>query len=146
IGIHTKIGNGMKKIAAALLTGGMFLSFCLPAQADLASGLAAYRKGDYATAFKEWQPLAVKGNADAQNNMGVLHEKGQGVERNFVESVNWYRRAADQGHPQAQNNVGVMYEKGLGVKPDAKQAASWYARAAQRGNANAQNNLGVLYF
>src|SRR3990167_9421833 len=116
----------MKLIAAALLTGGIFLAFALPARADLAQGLAAYRKGDYATALKEWQPLAAKGNADAQNNLGVLYEKGQGVERNFVESVAWYRRAADQGHAQAQNNVGVMYEKGLGVKPDAKQAASWY--------------------
>ncbi|MDP3714785.1 MAG: tetratricopeptide repeat protein, partial [Burkholderiales bacterium] len=128
----------MKRTVVSLLAGLVFafpLAFAFPttALATLEQGLDAYRKGDYVFALKAWQPLATKGNPDAQNNLGVLYEKGQGVERNFVESVNWYRRAAEQGHAQAQNNVGVMYERGLGVKPDAKEAASWYLKAAQRG-------------
>jgi hypothetical protein len=36
--------------------------------ADFQDGLDAYNKQDYTAAFKEWQPLAKQGNADAQNN------------------------------------------------------------------------------
>ena len=31
---------------------------------DVAAGLSAYGAGDYATALKEWRPLAEQGNAD----------------------------------------------------------------------------------
>ena len=47
--------------------------------ADLQTGLAAYSSDDYATALREWKPLAEQGNADAQNNLGVLYEEGEGV-------------------------------------------------------------------
>jgi hypothetical protein len=33
--------------------------------ANFQDGLNAYNKQDYATALKEWQPLAKQGNADA---------------------------------------------------------------------------------
>jgi len=32
--------------------------FCIPAFADYQKGLAAFESGDYATALKEWEPLA----------------------------------------------------------------------------------------
>ena len=31
--------------------------------ADFQKGLDAYKKGDYATALREWKPLAKQGNA-----------------------------------------------------------------------------------
>ena len=33
--------------------------------ADLQKGLTAYQRGDYATALREWTPLAEQGSADA---------------------------------------------------------------------------------
>ena len=51
--------------------------------ADLQKGLDAAQKGDFATALKEWKPLAEQGNARAQNNLGLMYVKGQGV-RNTV--------------------------------------------------------------
>ena len=42
------------------------LLFCTQsAFADFAKGLDAYFKGDFATAFKEWQPFAEQGDAEA---------------------------------------------------------------------------------
>jgi TPR repeat protein len=43
------------------------------ALANFQDGLNAYNKQDYATALKEWQPLAKQGNADAQNNLGLMY-------------------------------------------------------------------------
>ena len=39
----------------------LILLFGTPAFADVADGLAAYKIRDYATALKEWKPLAVRG-------------------------------------------------------------------------------------
>ena len=47
--------------------------------ADFQKGLTAYRSGDFATALREWKPLAEQGHARAQFYLGVMYEKGRGV-------------------------------------------------------------------
>jgi hypothetical protein len=41
--------------------------------------VAAYQRGDYATALRLLDPLAEHGTADAQFNLGIIYNKGQGV-------------------------------------------------------------------
>ena len=53
--------------------------------------IAVYNRGDYAIALRLIRPLADQGNADAQYNLGVLYEKGQGVPQDYAEAVKWYR-------------------------------------------------------
>lgn len=50
------------------------------------------------------QDAAVKGNAQAQNDLGGMFEKGIGRRQDFVEAVKWYRLAAEQGFATAQYN------------------------------------------
>jgi TPR repeat protein len=69
---------------------------------------------------------------------------GEGVKKDAVQAVHWYRKAAEQGYAQAQCNLGVMYANGLGVEKDAVQAVHWFRKAAEQGHAQAQHNLGVL--
>ena len=40
--------------------------------------MAAYGRGDYATAVRLLRSLADQGNASAQHNLGVLYESGRG--------------------------------------------------------------------
>jgi uncharacterized protein len=115
------------------------------ARADLDDGFRAYQRGDYATALREWRPLADQGEAAAQYNLGLMYANGKGVGEDDAEAAKWYRRAADQGHAAAQNNLGVMYANGKGVRQDYAEAAKWYRRAADQGHAAAQYNLGVMY-
>jgi hypothetical protein len=42
--------------------------------ADFQKGFAAFHSGDYATALREWTPLAEQGDADAQSNLGVMYK------------------------------------------------------------------------
>jgi TPR repeat protein len=44
-----------------------------------------------------------------------MYDNGDGVPKNAVEAVRWYRLAADQGVAQAQYNLGLMYGLGQGV-------------------------------
>ena len=113
--------------------------------ADFNKGLTAAQSGDFATALKEWKPLAEEGNAVAQNNLGLMYHNGWGVPQDYKEAVYWYRLAVEQGYAIAQYNLGLMYEKGKGVPQDYEEAVRWYQLAAEQGHSKAQGNLGVMY-
>jgi TPR repeat protein len=51
--------------------------------ADFQKGLTAAQSGDFATALREWTPLAKQGNAGAQYNLGVMYDKGLGVPQDY---------------------------------------------------------------
>jgi clan AA aspartic protease (TIGR02281 family) len=104
-------------------------------------GVAAYRKGDYATALRLWRPLAEQGDARAQFNLGIMHYNGKGVAQDYAAATRWYRKAAEQGHAAAQGNLGTMYNRGQGVPQDYATAVSWWRKAAKQGNGDAQYYL-----
>ena len=79
--------------------------------ANFQKGMDAFNREDYATALSEWKPLAEQGYALAQNNLGVMYEKGQGVSQNYKTAVKWYTLAAEQGYAFAQSNLGQIYDK-----------------------------------
>lgn len=121
------------------------LAVALPARADFEAGVAAARTGDYATALREWRPLAESGNRDAQFNLALLYENGFGVAKDGAQAAHWFRRAAEQDDRSAQAYLGEMYAQGLGVARDDIEALSWYKRAAERGHAASQYNVGLFY-
>ena len=112
--------------------------------ADFEKGLAAYDRSDYATALREWKPLAKQGHAKAQSSLGTMFAEGRGVPRDDKEAVKWYRKAAVQGNAVAQNNLGVMYREAQDVIQDYKEAVMWIHKAAVQGNVTAQSSLGFM--
>ncbi len=121
------------------------LGLTVPAWAGVDEGAAAYNRGDYATALREFRPLAERGDVKAQFILGVMYANGQGVPQDYAEAVKWYRKAAEQGNAEAQHDLGLMYGEGLGVPQDYARAVKWYRKAAEQGYAYAQSNLGVMY-
>ena len=75
--------------------------FVTPAIADFDAGMAAYQRGDYVTAFREFKPLAEKGAAQAQNILGVMYDKSQGVPQDYVQAHMWFNLAGAQGDKSA---------------------------------------------
>jgi TPR repeat protein len=71
--------------------------FSVICHAGVEEGLAAAKSGNYAEAQKIWLLDAKKGNADAQNNLGVLYEKGLGVPPDLTKARDWYLKAANGG-------------------------------------------------
>jgi uncharacterized protein len=68
---------------------------------DYEKGLAAAQSGDFATALKEWRPLAEQGDTNGQYNLGVMYKNGDGVVQDYAEAVKWWRLAAEQGNVKA---------------------------------------------
>ena len=89
--------------------------------------------------------MASEGDPTAQTSLGLIHERGLGVEKDPVEAMKWYRRAAADGDALAAFHIGSLYERGHGVEQDFDAAASWYARAADGGNEAALTALAYLY-
>jgi uncharacterized protein len=133
----------MTKLALTLL----ILLFVLvrPATAaELDDAVAAAHRGDYATALQRLSPLAEKGDARAQFDIGFMHAYGWGVARNPAEAIAWYRKAAEQGLAVAQHFLGLAYANGEGLRPDNAEAARWFTRAAAQGFAQSQFMLGLM--
>ena len=112
--------------------------------ADFQKGYAAYQRGDYATALREWEPLAEQGNADAQNNLGLMYDNGQGVPQNDKTAVKWYKLAAEQGDATAQTNLGIKYFIGKGVVQDYVRTHMWLSIAASQGYKDASKKREVV--
>ena len=136
------VGAVVNKLACSLV---VFLAIVIPAAADFPAGLAAYSHGDYATALKEWQPVAEAGDPNAQYNLGLLYARGQGVPQSYQKAAEWYQKAAEQGVAAAQYNLGVMYANGEGVTKNPDEAAKWFLKAADQGVSSAQSSLGQIY-
>ena len=76
---------------------------------------------------------AEQGHAQAQFNLGVMYDNGEGVPEDDAEAVKWFRMAAEQGYALAQYNLGVMYATGEGVPEDYVRAYAWFNLAAAQG-------------
>ena len=72
---------------------------------------------------------AAKGNATAQDGIGALYARGQGVSVNYAEALRWFRLSAAQGNSDAANWIGYFYTHGLSVPTDGTQAQEWYAKS-----------------
>ena len=73
---------------------------------------AAYKSGDYKTALRLVRPLAIEGNVDAQNSLGVMYARGQGVPRDVEEAAYWFREAARRGSRDALYTLEKLYADG----------------------------------
>lgn len=71
-------------------------------------GMVAYNRGDYVPALKLFRPLAQAGSAKAQNAMGVMYRKGEGVARSSAKAFMWFSLAAKRGDTQAKANLEEM--------------------------------------
>ena len=102
------------------------LLFGTPAFAEFATGVTAYKNGDFETALKEWRHLADQGYAEAQWALASMYQYGDGVRQNYAIAFKWYKLAAEQGNAIAQNSLGEMYRQGQGVSQDRIRALMWF--------------------
>ena len=118
----------MKALLAALLFAFCLLCPCAHAQQDEAAR----------SWFLAEEAKAKQGDAGAQYNLGLMYANGQGVVKNEVEAVKWYRKAADQGNAKAQHNLGVCYAFGQGVVKDEIEGYKWFLLAGAQGGEQAK--------
>ena len=113
-------------------------------------------KVDKAKAASWYLKAANQGHSGAQNNLGVLYARGEGVPHSKAMAAGWYEKAAMQGNKYAQYNLGGMYydlqcsydedsEAHRFTANALKNAAHYYAMAAAQGHSDAQYKLARCY-
>ena len=121
----------------------LWLGLATPVAASYDEGAAAFIRGDYEIASREWLALGERGHQSAQYNLGVLYSIGLGVDQNDIEASKWFRRAADRGLPAAQMRLGTAYLEGKGVSEDLKEAYFWFTLAATHFSLGEQHEQAV---
>lgn len=91
------------------------------------------RSGNETEAVKYIREASDAGYPRAQAVLGVLYEKGAGVERNVGRSIALLRSAAEMGEPHAAFRMGERHEAGDGVDKSAARALGYYEKAAAAG-------------
>jgi Sel1 repeat len=119
----------MRWLSLLIVSLGLALSgaaFALP-QPDAE---AAYARGEYATAFKIWLPLAEQGSPEAQRNVARMYERGEWVAQDKQAAAEWYSRAADQSARDAALPGGapVVASAGAAGPSSTVPSSSTYPR------------------
>lgn len=95
----------------------------------------------YTQAFWKLYTDALRGDKIAQFQVGVIYERGLGVDKNETQAVKWYKDSALQGYIDAQYNIGIMYASGRGVAQNDAFAMMWLSLAAKQGDSEARKLL-----
>ena len=139
--------NATRFSAAAIGLAGLLLTSIADAAADGVAGFEAYEKGDYATALKEFMPLAESGQASAEAAVGQMYFEGKGVKPDMKEAARWLEPAASKGIARAQFLLGKLYLSGEGVAAvDPAKAAALTKAAADQGIVEAQVDTCAFYY
>jgi len=126
----------MNTLSRMVLISALSLSMEAVAAPPLEQGISAFRGGEQAKAIKILQPLALRGDVQAQYYLGLSYEYSP-------EAAKWLRKAAEQGHAKAQYFLYSLYRDGLGVPQDPAEASKWLHKAAAGGSDSAQYSLGL---
>ncbi len=114
-----------------------------PASAQsVSTGIEAWQHGNYSGAVGIWRPLAEKGDADAQFNLGQAYRLGRGVTTDLALARNWLERAAGQGHVDAATTLGLL----LFQNGDQAPALKWLKLAAEASEPRAMLVYGTALF
>ena len=137
----------MKSIAAIriLLAGLLIAHVAGPVSAGFEDGIAAYRRGDYGAAMRQFRGLAEQGHVGAHAAIGDLYRDGHGVAQDYAQATKHYRWSAERGHCPAMFALARMYHLGHGVAVNHAEAVRWYRAAAEKGHAWAQFELASFH-
>jgi hypothetical protein len=80
----------------------------------------------YTQAAFWYRKAAEQGDADAQDALGDLYDKGQGVPQDYAQAALWYRKAAEQGLAEAQLGLGTLYGGGRSGPQDFVESYFWF--------------------
>jgi TPR repeat protein len=75
---------------------------------------------------------ADRGDVLSQFMLGTWYRDGNGVQRDYVEAMRWFGKAADQGDAWALFSIGELYLEGAGVPHDYVLAHMWFNLSAAR--------------
>ena len=98
---------------------------------------------------KSWQWITKA--AESGDSISIAQQAyylfaGIGTQKDQIEAINLFEKAAEQNNLNALAFLGNAYEKGLSVTPDEEKAQNYYQRAAAQDITDPENETLSLYW
>lgn len=105
--------------------------------------LSAYKNKNYKLAYDLWLSEA-DSNDQAMANLGIMHTKGEFVEKDFLKAKEWFEKAIKYDNSSAYFNLALMYQTKLGVEEDIPKAIELFRKAVENNHIQANFRLALL--
>jgi len=119
-------------------------AFLILAQMEM-EGKNAQQKANPKQAAEYFEQAALLGIKEAQYQLALLYDRGEGVAQNPQNALKWSLLAAAQGHVEAMYAAAVWLERGYTGKSEPYQALTLYESAAEKGHKRAMTTLVSIY-
>lgn len=88
---------------------------------------------------------AEQGDVESQNDVGLSYERGEGVAKDPIKALYWFKKAADNGHTEAQFNTAIKYYNSAGIEHNLDRSIEYAEKAANNGSKSAVRLLFNIY-
>ena len=86
---------------------------------------------DYKEAVRWYRAAAEQGFADAQSNLGLMYDKGQGVPQDYIQAHMWYNLAASSGGDDEDRELAANIRDLIAEKMTSEQIAEAQRQARE---------------
>ena len=90
----------------------------------------SYDRGRYEVVFRHLLPIATNNYPQAQELLGIMYYKGQGVTQDYEAAIEWLTKAAEAGRPLGEHYLATLLLAGNGTAKDPVAALMWLYIAA----------------
>lgn len=133
---------------------------------DVQQGVAAYKQGDFQSAYQAWHQAAENDVAEAQWMLAILLLNGQGVKQDNVAAYSWLTLASEKQHKQAIIDRMAIRDRlsaeelaraetlseafrnkqtaKTAIKQQKEKAFHWFEKGAKQGDPQAQYQVGEM--
>jgi len=94
--------------------------------------------------FEVTKALAEKGDAKQQFGLGLLYYLGEGVPKDFSESLKWWKLSANQGNVDGMTGLQIIFSEGSPFE-NVRERLRWVKLSAEKGYAPSANLLASMY-
>ena len=110
---------------------------------DYNAGMNAFNQGKLEEAYT-WFTKSSE-DAGCQYALAIMHYNGEGAEKSYKISTEYFTKAAYQGVIPAQQSAGFAYANALGVPEDFDKAAYYLKKSSATGDLPSIITLAEIY-
>ena len=97
---------------------------------------------DFVRAKKLFEDARAKNNSDAEIDLGLMYEDGEGVQADILKAREFYMRAEKAGNQDAYFRLAQTHLES--DPPDDAEAKSWFEKGVEKKDARSMAGMGML--
>lgn len=97
-------------------------------------GLKSFDNRNYNLALNLFtKSCNINNNKNGCHNVAHIYDNGLGIQKNYIESMKYYKKGCDLGYAPSCYSIGIMYREGQGVNKNDNQAKKYFELACNKG-------------